>query len=445
MKKGFRLGLTIFTAALLLLGVVVLGRILLFPARPNVVVVLIDTLRADHLSMNGYPRQTSPVIDAFAAENLNFRRAISAAPWTPASVASLFTGLYPSSHGMVPPNDRGKALKTSSRLADRWLTLAELFKQNGYSTAAVSPNPWIKKEFGYDQGFDHYIYRERAIAKEVNRSARGLLEKLIEEKKPFFLYVHYLDPHDPYTPPAPFDTMFQGPVAGRQYPDEQVKLLEQYDGEIRYVDQKLGDLLSLFKKLGLYEKTVIVVLSDHGEQFMERGHQGHGFNVYQEEVHVPLIIKAPGLKGSVEEYVSVVDVYPTLVELARLRGAPAGEGYSLLPGNGQRKTQGVLTEIKRVLNQKAFVSQAGKKLIMDFPMDLECRLPAPAPIGQAALYDLKDDPQELAPLDDQQGVDELKKFFLELYSKIQSVAEVDAKPVEMDQGTIKELESLGYM
>ena len=412
--------------------------------QPNVLVILIDTLRADHLSMNGYPRQTTPVLDAFAKENLNFRNAMTPAPWTPAAVASLFTGLYPSSHGMVPPNSRREARNKSKMLSDRWQTLPELFKQNGYITAGVSPNPWIKPEFGYNRGFDSFVYSARSNASGINRAAKNFLDRW-RRQKPFFLYLHYLDPHDPYTPPPPFNTMYTGEVPGRSYSAEQTDMLRRYDGEIRYTDAEIGKLFGLLKQRGLYDDLVIVVLADHGEQFMERGHQGHGYNVYNEEAHVPLMIKAGGRRAEIDTVVSSIDIYPTLVDVAGLKGSASVEGFSLTSALDQRRKIGVMTEIKRVQNQKAYTTPEGLKLVMDFSMDQDLRLALPPQAQRLALFNFHQDPLEHIQVSDPALVEQLRAAFSQLYSTATALQSPKDEQIELDQSTVKELQTLGYM
>ena len=145
------------------------------PRKHNVIFILVDTLRADHLSYFGYERNTTPNIDAFANESLSFLNAFSPAPWTPTAMASIFTGLYPTIHGMTPPNSREEALKSAAKLTDKVYTLAELFKDNGYFTMAVQTNPWLSEAFGYAQGFDKYIFKHRQKANIINEEAYKLL------------------------------------------------------------------------------------------------------------------------------------------------------------------------------------------------------------------------------------------------------------------------------
>ncbi len=454
---------------------------------------MIDTLRADHLGFNGYERDTSPVIDKFAAENLNCKRNFTPAPWTPAAIASLFTGLYPSAHGMMPPNGRDEAAKKSIRLASGWTTMAELFKNNGYYTEGFSPNPWITEGFGFKQGFDVFPYKERAIAGEVNKYAKATVEKWKKEAadKPLFLYLHYLDPHDPYKPPVPYNTMFSDTLKSAEYPARQAEMINQYDGEIRYTDAMVGELFDYLKAEKIYDDAIIVLLADHGEQFVEHGNQGHGHNVYTEETFVPLIFKINGKKGEINELTSIVDIMPTLVDAAELKDAPVMQGVSVLDSKALNDRQGVVSEVNRVRHQKGFWSDDEKELMFEFhdnselrvsvnenkkptcPEGAMCKLPifyepfvmSPKP-QKMEIYDLRTDFKEKnptiidfeklnyvklgtsAPRDDTL-FKEYGMFvgdFIRLYQRILSYNGVkEDTAIELDEGTVKQLRTLGYI
>lgn len=439
--------------------------------KPNVVVIMIDTLRADHLGFNGYERNTSPVIDKFAAENLNCKRNFTPAPWTPAAIASLFTGLYPSAHGMMPPNGRDEAAKKSIRLASGWTTMAELFKNNGYYTEGFSPNPWITEGFGFKQGFDVFPYKERAIAEEVNKYAKASVEKWKKEAadKPLFLYLHYLDPHDPYKPPVPYDTMFSGPLKSAEYPERQVDMIGRYDGEIRYTDAMLGELFDYLKAEKIYDDAIVVLLADHGEQFVEHGSQGHGHNVYTEETFVPLIFKINGKKGEIKELTSIVDIMPTLVDAAGLKNAPKMQGVSVLDDKALTQREGVISEVKRVRHQKGFVDNQENAMVLNFNKDTDLRLgiekfgPCECPPGamckchvpgtyinptpeSVEFYDLKTDFKQtnpnvqpyIQPSDDKNG-------FLAVYEGIISEKTTEDTEIKLNDETVNQLRTLGYI
>ena len=303
------------------------------PAARNVVLISIDSLRADHLSAYGYRRQTSPNIDALAAEGVLVETAVSTTSWTLPSHASMLTGLYPQMH----------AVRTGrQRISSEAVLLSERLQANGFSTYGLVSGPYLGSKFGFAQGFD--IYDDKTIHyRNVTSSHQGvtspkLHRRLIEildgldPQNPFFLFVHYWDVHYDYTPPPPYDTLFDseydGPVTGENFifddavaPDMAARDLQHvialYDGEIALTDHYLGELFSELRQRGLYDDTLVVLTSDHGDEFFDHGEKGHGKNLYGSTLNIPLIFKLPGgrkagrkLKGPV----SLVDLPPTVLD-----------------------------------------------------------------------------------------------------------------------------------
>lgn len=310
------------------------------PPRLNILVVSIDTLRADHLGCYGYGRPTSPAIDAFAARSTLFENAHSSASWTLPSFASLFTSLYSTTHG---------CWKVDSRLESEHDTLAEHLRDAGWDTSLVVPHMFLSGQYGLQQGFVHVDDTLVRTATESNKvvSSPAMTEKAsawLERKKrspeqsPFFLWVHYFDPHDLYLPHEGVSEQFGT--------TEEIDL---YDGEIRFVDDHVGRLLAKVDELYGLDKTVVAIVADHGEEFGEHGHRRHGYSLYQEAVRIPLVIHAPGMKpGRVQDLVSNIDFMPTLLELAGV--APRGrmEGRSLAPflRGGTLPPRGALSEVR---------------------------------------------------------------------------------------------------
>ena len=214
------------------------------PEKPNIVLIVVDTLRADHLGSYGYERDTSPVIDAFARENVRFDYAVATAPWTAPSIASIFTGLYPTAHGVTRftfKDDWQPGRATASVLSDDLDTLAEGLKRRGYQTVGVTANAWVADYLGFAQGFDSFRTLDHQPAHRVNAEAFTFLDAHGREDPPFFLYLHYMDPHEPYASPEPIGA-FHGPLQSREYDDEELKRIAHYDAEIRYVDGQIGEL-----------------------------------------------------------------------------------------------------------------------------------------------------------------------------------------------------------
>ncbi len=292
--------------------------------RPNVLVYLVDCLRADHVGSYGYPRPTTPAIDALAAEAVLYEKAYACAGWTKASVGCLFTSQYPAEHG---------ARGLDGVLDPGRTTLAEAFQRHGYLTAAFVANPIVDHSFGFDRGFDRFVQLSREYVgkavNSVNTDAADLttaLRPFLESNRDrrFFAYVHSLDLHFPYRPKAPYDKAFAtGAVPGD---------VDLYDGELAGNDHEIGVLVGELKRLGLYDDTLLVVTADHGEEFGEHGFDRHGHSVFDTLLHVPLVVKLPGSKPSgrrVASEVGLIDVAPTLVTLAGLAKEPAFAGLEL--------------------------------------------------------------------------------------------------------------------
>ncbi len=348
-----------------------------FPGR-NVLVILVDTLRADALSCYGYRRPTSPRIDRLAAEGVRFENAVAESSWTIPTVASIFTGVYPIVH---------RTTNYEAVLPSELLTMAEAFRTAGYTTGARISNILVNQRHGYLQGFDdaHIVmnlyknlFFERLLAQarltahydfstadEITDAAIAWLRR--HDRRRFLLYVHYYDPHFPYAPPEPYAMKWIDPVMAKRFPyrafvgdtlwnlvseykigtrrrpQEIAAVRAAYDGEVLYTDRQVGRLLSYLRATGLERDTVVVFVADHGEQFYEHGERLHSKTLYKEEIHVPLIIRAPGhAPRVVKRRVRSLDLYPTLAELAdlpaRLEGKPEGGllarqpmGVSLVP------------------------------------------------------------------------------------------------------------------
>lgn len=321
--------------------------------RANVIVYLVDTLRKDRLGCYGYSRPVSPRVDAFAREATLFRNAVAQSSWTRPSVVSILTGLLPRTHGVHGRRDA---------LSQEAVTLAEALRGEGYRTAAIVTNGNVDRSFGLGQGFESYrlLQHGRDTAENVTARAAEWLDGLAETPEtpgaPFFLFLHTIEPHTPYQPPPVFRERFAPGVPedlGRVRtlkalnageipvtPERLQGLLALYDAEIAANDAAFGSLIDLLRERGLWEETVVVFLSDHGEEFHDHGGWEHGRTLHTEMLDVPLIVRLPGVGEGrvVDRLAQHVDVLPTLLEALGLPVPTAVEGRSLLPeiaGAGQ--------------------------------------------------------------------------------------------------------------
>jgi arylsulfatase A-like enzyme len=316
--------------------------------RPSLLLVTVDTLRADHVSAYGYSRPTSPQIDELAASGVLFETVISPLPETGPSFASLLTGRWPAQLGV---RGNGKPL------GGEFETLATLLSGAGYDTAAfVSGFPLVRRLSGLQRGFDHYddqmpdprggVPRVQRTAEKTTDSALAWLDR--HPDRPFFLWVHYYDCHGDYAPGPPFETLFAGGPAGPTVPLDLIPKYQRlgeetdasvyvarYDGEIRRVDAQVTRLLQRLEAMGRREQTVVALTSDHGESLTDHGYYfDHGNELYLPSMGVPLILAGPGIPAGgrrVDGMARLPDVMPTLLDLLGLK-APAGlAGQSLVP------------------------------------------------------------------------------------------------------------------
>lgn len=326
----------------------------------NVILISVDTLRADRLSLYGYARNTTPEIDAWARDRGTvFTTAVAQAPWTLPSHTSMLTGLDPFHHGA----------SYNSPAPNSLTFVAEVFRRAGYSTTAITGGGYMSPAFGFSQGFDRYTYWP---AEDNERELRTNLDRFLEwlsgrADRRFFALFHTFEPHPPYRPRSPYwDRFYDGPLKSRvdsldwqpprpntgvvdrrvefvwrQRPDEETPAPDAirelasalYDSQVAYLDAQLGRLFRTLRELGLEDRTVVVLTSDHGEALGEHGLQGHGY-LYDHNLLVPLIVAAPDLEAAgetVENQVRSIDIPPTLLELAELPPLTGVDGSSLVP------------------------------------------------------------------------------------------------------------------
>lgn len=320
------------------------------PARPNVLLVTLDTTRADRLGLHGYARPTSPVLDQLASESIVYDRAYSTSSWTLPAHASLFTGLVPPTHG-ARKDEKGELILTAEVAApESWgiyrarapredvPTLAGVLGAAGWSTAAIVGGPWMKRAFGLGRDFAHYddddVDADGRRGSAITERARAWVR---QAPRPFFLFLNYFDPHTPYEAPKAY---LQRVLGGESFPrglspDAAQSL--QYDAEIRYTDDQLGLLFGELRQLGVWDETWIIVTSDHGELLGEHGRVGHGLTLDEALVRIPLIVKPPrgaGRPGRVAEPVLLTDVMPMLLDALGLPIPPGVQGG--VPGRTER-------------------------------------------------------------------------------------------------------------
>lgn len=471
--------------------------------KPNVILITLDTTRADHLSCYGYRRKTTPHLDKFAKESLLFRNAYSTASWTLPAHASLFTGLYPSKHGAHGRMDVW-VWDLGARLSDQFTTLAEVLRNESYRTAGVIGGPFCSSHFGLAQGFDYYnddllnikpdldyfmLYkiigrfiplRDLAfrygfsgarIASQINDIVFNWLDKNYEY--PFFLFINYYDSHSPFAAPSPYDRLYEGKdekiiknpksvekeinycvrewaliqsvLSGKHNLSVKEKnhFISQYDGKISCLDFHLGKLFQKLKSLDIYDQTMIIVASDHGESFGEHHLMFHNLALYDNLLKVPLIIKYPSSMkktGIVEYPVSLVDILPEILITLKISVPDQIQGLPL----GEKRLKGIIAENYK---QKYFVKLFPHRFDKDLRTIIKDNFKYIwSSDGKNELYDLSRDPQELHNL-----VDELPRKGKEMQTTLDMWLDSDKFTVpkeklpKMDEKIREDLRALGYI
>jgi arylsulfatase A-like enzyme len=441
--------------------------------QPPVVLITVDTLRADRvLGAQTSPRVPTPAIDALTADSVVFSAARSAAPWTKPSLATLLTGLSPLVHGMT--NRR-------ARLPEEVETLAERLRAEGYHTAGFGLNAHLERAFRFDQGFDDYGFPARqdygvalgarllerlwpARFPEIFPSTTAIAEVAVDwlegqGARPFFLWLHVLDPHWPYEPPEEWldrphleprrwgdPAMVTNVQAGNTKPgaSERARVAELYAGEIRYVDHELARVLGALRERGLYERALIVFASDHGEEFWEHGHYEHGHTLYDEVLRVPLAFKLPGssARSRIDAPVSTESLYPTVLDALGFHCDPESvTSPSLAPwwrAPAEAASVPLFATGTYYFGEKRGVVYDGQKLVVELDT------------GRVELYDLVADPSELVSLAAarpeacRKGL-ELIEAWQERCAEVRARLGIRASTVEADPEVMRMLNGLGYL
>ncbi len=437
---------------------------------PNVILIVVDTLRADHLSTYGYEASTTPTFDRLASDGTRFAKAYSQASWTRPSFGTIFTSLYPSSH---------RAIHKADALPDAVVTLAEVMQGAGYQTVGFANNINVAPLFGFQQGFDQYTFlepefffgaTESAAQLTIYNQLRLIRERFISKKKwvenyyqpadvvskrgldwlaardpnrPFFMFLHYMEPHDPY---------FVHPYNGEAYarvanpnPDPSLadKYRAAYDGAIRFLDDELAKLFAELRKQGLYDESLIVLTADHGEEFHEHGGWWHGTTLYDEQLAVPLLVKAPkgGPSGVVNDHVvSSLDIAPTIIASTGIAvpktmvGKPLGLGADAAAPRdhafAESELEGNSLQAYRAGGMKVIHANAGN----------------PRGLPEHQLFDVGTDPGEQKDLISTQT--EVANKLTADMSTVQSHAEsiaVESTGTSIDAASEERLRALGYV
>ena len=435
---------------------------------PGVLLISIDTLRADHVGCYGYHRPTTPVLDRLAEEGIRFARMYSVSSWTLPAHMSLMTSRYPHGH---------KVERSDRALAPMIPTLAQALSERGMRTGAIISWFYVSARFGFDRGFDDFIEllpeREELAASykaaDVVDRASAWLRRVARQRKPFFLFVHLFDPHLHYSPPPPFDRKFASETGGlvdgtydslspyikglhaepaRISPQDLEQAVALYDGEISYTDTEIGRLLDLLDQLSLEDSTLVIVTSDHGEEHDDHGSmEGHQWTLYDEILHVPMIARLPGgPRGKVVDAMAeIIDVAPTVLDWLGLQLTPGFRGRSLLPLAAGEEAGGerlVYSKTER-FNSKQAVRSAAHKLIHTVDIGMNS-FGVPVEPGYE-LYDLRSDPREQKNIYSESSAvaQDLKKALLH-WLATREPAE-PGEEVEFTEKEKKRLRSLGYL
>jgi len=421
----------------------------------QIIFISIDTLRADMLNYDGYDEfETSPFLDTFAAENVVFERTIAQEPRTLTSHMSFFTGLLPQHH----------AVQDTAPLSSDVPTITSVLQAHGYLTQAFVDGGYLRKQFGFDRGFDNYDDFRSSGSRGLARVQPKALEWLrAHADNKFFLFLHTYDIHSKgpaphYRSPDPYRGMFSGSFESDLFVDSKKKFVERwrlrggvpseadrrflratYAEGIRYVDDRLREFFAELKQMGIYEDALIVIWSDHGEGLYDHQGYSHG-QLYDHTTRVPLIMKIPGLETGtrVRTLVSSVDLAPTILELVGLPDSIVGDGVSLLRFLDREDPERLAYSIRTKGNRRRFAVRSQTHHLLEDQRG-----------GGEALFDLRVDPLELSNLMPeespvQQSLRRRPSRFIEEYDLDMTLPSSEA-PVDLESETLKQLRALGYV
>ncbi|PIE53233.1 hypothetical protein CSA37_02505 [Candidatus Fermentibacteria bacterium] len=418
-------------------------------SKPNVVLIIVDTLRSDHLGCYGYHRNTTPAMDSLAAEGTRYACVTAGEPWTLPSMATIFTGFYPLEHNARRRGD------SYFGIASEAFTLTELMHSEGYATAAFFNVIFMNQDFGFHQGFDHFDCYS-SLGSSSDRNAEQTVDAALEwldgeyGGEPLFLAVHFYDPHLTYTPPDSFadlwrDTSYAGEfdsswgvreavvnvnkgVIGLN-DDDLYNLEALYDGEIAYTDNEIGRLLAGLRERGITDNAIVVLVADHGEEFKDHQKMGHAHSLYQELLNVPMIICGEGFEPSsvCSLNVTQADIFPTVCAWAGIDYEGATSGVNLLSG-----------DVSAERSIPAGMNMETGYVVTSRRRNLKLHLFDHGTV--AFMFDLSDDPGEHEPLED---VDEELREAAAFYLATPPMYNPPAIPVE--NSFTEALHNLGYI
>ena len=436
-----------------------------------VVLISVDTLRADHLGCYGYARETTPAIDSLAGDSAVFLNTYASSPWTLPSHVSLLTSLHGVHHQVYTEDEK---------MAPDLVTLADVMRSEGFMTSAITDGGFVSALYGFSKGFDSYLERGGGVfsqdsAGQISRLATQWLDG--NKEKDFFLFIHTYQPHDPHACPPPYRTMFLeenplwlslnlmgnlGGYAGiyRELTErERQNIIGLYDGEIRYTDEALvRPLIEKLKEMDLYDSALIIFTSDHGEEFFDHHSWAHGHQLYDEALKVPLIIKFPESRFKGQRFgshVRLVDIMPTILEEFDAPSADlTTDGKSLFPvlRGKEGGDRAFLADIgDNILNshvgRKIALSSGKNKMILNkafSPEDLRFFTSPPRLVPPIELYDVAEDPQEKQNLAEGKPTvaRELNNRIVEIYKQASRRKSVKA---HVDENLKEQLRALGYI
>lgn len=430
--------------------------------RPNLLLITIDALRADHLSCYGYTKMETKSLDRIASKGWVFENALSQSPWTSPSIASLMTALYPSVHGV----------KKGFGLEPAFVTLAEVLNRAGFRTHSIVTTPYLSEKIGIDQGFQGYeVLGESRISKYFlsKDSADVVTDKAIRwlrriGKSPFFLWIHYIDPHIPYGFPSgtvlpPYYKGYKGRLGNYFYDvaavrngglrldredREHIKAL--YDADILFTDQNVGLLIDELERLDLHRNTMIVLTSDHGEELWDHGGFEHGHSLYQEVIRIPLILVIPGMKGGnrrIYSKVRSIDIGPTVLDVMGLKWGATIQGSSLidLMTKGKDPLDRISFSESLLYGNEKKAIRKGKYTLIYEPSN-----------GKVELYDTQGDHEERLDIAVYRKdivemlISEMDKWSMECQRLFREILKGKPSRKKMDlKGQERRLRDLGYM